>query len=149
MEPFRDYDTIVAIDEMTYANPVLADLMRKHRVFAAVPVPQGLGADSVITWVFLGEELSETVYSSRDFAMVGLLFQRMEIVFLSQLGDVRTEMGEIRKELRDLQKTCAALVEQVGAFVENRTVEPHRQQDKSVTALVKSIKESNSQGMKK
>ncbi len=123
MEPFAKFDKIVAVDEVAYIDPALADLMRKHKVFAAVPIPQGAGPDSVVTWVFLGEVLSETVYSSRDFAMIGLLFQRMEIVFINQIGDVRKEMGEIRECLLILQNTCNILEQQVEELAKNRPVE--------------------------
>lgn len=116
MEEFARYDNLVAVDEMASTNPPLAELMRKHKVFAAVPVPQGAGPDSVVIWVLLGEELSETIYSSRDFAMVSLLFNRMEIVFINQLGDVRREMNEMRQSLNSLQSTCNTLVEQLSVL---------------------------------
>lgn len=120
MDQFANYDSIVAVDEMTHTNPALAESMRMHRVFAAVPVPQGVGPDAVVTWVLLGEELSETIYSSRDFAMVSLLFQRMEIVFINQIGDVRKEIVEMRRSIETLQNTCQQLVNSVNALAQGQ-----------------------------
>lgn len=138
-ERFAKYDDIVAVDEVAYTDPVLADVMRQHKVFAAVPIPQGGGADAVVTWVFLSEGLSETVYSSRDFAMIGLLFQRMEIVFVNHLGDVRKEMGEIRNTLTQLQSTCEMLVKQVGVLVENQSA-PFIHTTKAKVPLLASVR---------
>ncbi len=45
--------------------------------------------------------------------MVGLLFQRMELVFINQLIDVRKEMNEMSQSLQAVQATCKSLVEQV------------------------------------
>ena len=113
IQTLSSYDSMVTVDEILYTDASLAELMRKHKIYAAVPVPQRAGPDTVVIWVLLGEELSGSVYSSRDFAMVGLLFQRMELVFINQLIDVRREMNEMSKSLQTLQTTSNSLVEQV------------------------------------
>ncbi|MHB8697751.1 MAG: hybrid sensor histidine kinase/response regulator [Sulfuricaulis sp.] len=111
LQALSQYDSIVTVDDAARSSPVLANLLRKHKIFAVVPVPQGRGADAVVTWVFLGESLSERVYSSRDFVMVGILFQRMETVFHNQIGDVRREMNEMRQSMQGLQATLKEMAE--------------------------------------
>lgn len=138
IEKLSHYDRIVTADESAYNDTELADLMRKHKVFAAVPVPQGAGADTVVIWLLLGEALSETVYSNRDFAMVGLLFQRMEIVLINQLSRVRQEMTEMRLTLTQVQSTCNMLVEQISALAGNQPVALLNAMNRNAMQLIKS-----------
>jgi hypothetical protein len=134
MEPFAKYDTIIAVDEVAYKDPELAELMRSHRVFAAVPVPQGIGPNAVVTWVFLGEELGETVYSSRDFAMMGMLFRRMEVVFVNEIGDVRNEMKQIRQQLQTIEATLKMVIGQ--NYTTNAIGESQSEDNKNYPSLV-------------
>lgn len=136
------YDRIVIADDIVHANPELAKLMQQHKVFAAVPVPQGAGADSVVIWVLLGQELSESVYSSRDFAMVSLLFQRMELVFLNQIGPLRREVNELRQDMKSLQITFDNFAEQVGMLVGRQPVDILHAMKKD-TLLLARAEESN------
>lgn len=135
MEMLANYDSIVIADDVAFTNPQLATMMQQHKVFAAVPVPQGTGPDSVVIWVLLGQELSETVYSSRDFAMVSLLFQRMEIVFINQIGTVRREMNEMRHAIYSLQDTCQQLVNQVSSLAGRQPVDILRAMKQDTLAL--------------
>jgi hypothetical protein len=112
LEALADVDRLMTVDDVRDTNPELAKLLRQHKVFAAVPVPQGLGADAVVTWVLLGEALSESVYSSRDFAMVGILFQRMETVLINQLGSLRRELSDVRQMVTTLGNQVSMLLTQ-------------------------------------
>lgn len=138
IEELSQYDNIITADEICTKNAELGKLMYKHKVFAAVPMPQQAGRGAVAMWVLLGKELADTVYTTNDFAMIGLLFHRMEAVFFNQIGSLRKEMNEMRGKLVKLEATGDVLSEQVSALTGQQQIGLFGAINQNATQLIKS-----------
>lgn len=111
-EILKKIDRLVVFEEIAEVMPETHALMKQNGIAAIVPFHAH--SEAAASWMFLGKQFSEEVYSPRDFEVVEQLFNRLAELFLDRLLLMRAQLVGAQDEITTLQRRLALAWEQLG-----------------------------------
>lgn len=105
LQELKKVDHIIVAQEIADRMPGMHALMTRHKVAAIVPFHPH--SEAAASWMLLGENFSEHVYTPLDFQVVDKLFARLADHFLDKQLLLRAQLSEAQREMAALQERLA------------------------------------------
>ena len=109
----RKIKSMLVATEITNTVPRTHTLMKKHHV--AVIVPFYPHNQRVASWLLLGEPFGQHVYTPQDFRVVEYLFDKIAIVLLDKLLEIKAKVSVVT-EIKAMEECHRETKERLGTL---------------------------------